>query len=170
VLLTAARHADVQLRVRLRAHAGCEQVGLVLRASAEGDRLLGLEFRLEPLRGTGVWLLRAPEGVERLSELDLNFKPERWYELEVTLNEGLLRTTLDGVEWGQVDLSEVDLPKEGAFGMRVVGEGAELEGGALLIGDGQTLITPDAVPSGSERALEALCLALLNTNEFVYVD
>ena len=78
---------------------------------------------------------------------------------------------LDGAPALEVDVGGLELAAEGGFGLRVLGEAAELAEAVLRTAHGSVhTISADPPDEPAQRALEALCLALFNLNEFVYVD
>lgn len=68
--------------------------------------------------------------------------------------------------------AEVDVLGPGRIGVSQWGEALALDG-LVLKSDALSAprdILADATPGAASRALESLCLALLNTNEFLTID
>jgi hypothetical protein len=169
--LPDARHADATLTARVLTRPGCVQFGLVLRAGEAADRLTGLEVRLEPEADLLAVVAHLPGESLRLAETPVELVADRRAAVGIALERGIVSVALDGEPVLMVDVAKLQLEAEGGFGLRVLGEAAELDQAALRTSDGSILpISPDPPDEPSQRALEALCLALLNSNEFVYVD
>jgi hypothetical protein len=77
---------------------------------------------------------------------------------------------LDGAVEPLLAATDPALPGRGRFGVRAWGDAFGLAD-VVLTADGRARAVPPDDPGAPEqRALQALCLALLNLNEFVYVD
>jgi hypothetical protein len=169
--LPGARHGDATLTARVLARRGCAQLGLVLRAGEAADHLTGLEVRLEPEADRLAVVAQLPGEARRLAEAEVALDFDRHVAVEIALERGVLSVALDGAPALEVRVDGLELAAEGGFGLRVLGEAAELDQAVLRAADGGVhAISADPPDPPAQRALEALCLALLNTNEFVYVD
>jgi hypothetical protein len=160
------------LETRVRLGSGCEQAGLIVRGRVDGDVFLGIEVRLLP-EGR-IEVMRHGEEVERLStrEVAVTRGPRgQWHLLRIELEGPRVSVWLDGTGT-ELTLADDRADFEGQLvGVRTVGGRLELDG--LRFGDGDALdrqVTPDSSGTPEFRALTSLCLALFNTNEFLYVD
>jgi hypothetical protein len=118
--------------------------------------------------------MRHGEEVERLStrEVAVTRGPRgQWHLLRIELEGPRVSVWLDGTGT-ELTLADDRADFEGQLvGVRTVGGRLELDG--LRFGDGDALdrqVTPDSSGTPEFRALTSLCLALFNTNEFLYVD
>ena len=89
--------------------------------------------------------------------------------IRVELSGGRARVWLGDEEVPLVDTGGAASPA-GAVGLRVVGGGMELHGLTVRSGGGSRVLGPDDPGSPETRALQWLCLTILNLNEMVYVD
>jgi hypothetical protein len=114
-----------------------------------------------------------------LAEAPAELEAERLHALRVELAGALVRVHLDQASDGAAAplLTGEDVSPAGAgrFGVRVVGEGVHLADVVLTpAGDAGPLapvrVAADDPGPPELRALESLCLALVNLNEFLYVD
>jgi hypothetical protein len=153
------------------ARPGCAQAGLVLRAGEAADRLTGLEVRLEPEADRLAVVAHLPGESRRLAETAVALAADRYAAIEIALERSILSVALDGASALEVDVGGLELAAEGGLGLRVLGEAFELDQAVLRMADGGVhAISADPPDEPAQRALEALCLALLNSNEFAYVD
>jgi hypothetical protein len=160
---------DVELSGRVRLRAGCRLAALLLRARPDQDVFVGLELRLDPQAGA-LELRRHAEEVELLARVDVPVRTDVWHDVRVVLEGARLRAWLDGEDAPRLDASvpASDLP--GSFGARTAGEAVEIDDLTLTTGGRSHRLQADDGGSPQQRALESLCLALLNLNEFVYED
>ena len=93
-----------------------------------------------------------------------------WLRLRAELAGPAVRVWSGGLAAPLIDVSGERLSGTGQLGVRVSGE--PLEFGSLSVETaGRTWpVEPDPAGPPADRALEALCLTLLNSNEFVYID
>jgi len=161
--------ADTRVLARVTLPTG-GVLGLVVSATRiGGDDLAGIELRLDVARGTATVLQHGVRETKVLSEREVAIEPDEPFGLVLSVNRGELTATLDGAEAAK--LSGV-AKFRGTFALRAYGQGGSLANLRVTDLVTQASLRPSADPAGPPalRALEALCLALLNLNEFVYVD
>ncbi|MCZ6598452.1 MAG: hypothetical protein O7B99_12490 [Planctomycetota bacterium] len=183
-----ARFADAVIECRVRLRTGCELGALVLRARPAGEVLAGLQVVLDLDAGRVQLAFVAAEAQDEavlaearheavlaearheavLAEAPGGLEPDQWQRLRVTLDGPRVRVSLDGK--AVLDVTDARLEGEGGLGLRAMGEAFDLDEVTIRTADGVVTVPPDEVGSPAERALESLCLTLLNLNEFVYVD
>lgn len=167
---------DVTLATRMQLHAGCEYASLCLRASVDGDDDLdGLEVRFEPAAGSSpgrVRLLLHGKETTTLAEAAAPVTVGQWHAVQVSAQGSRVQVRMDA-DAAAPPLLDVDaeaLPATGAVGLRTWGEALQLDELTVSSGGSVVHVAPDAAGPPARRALESLCLTLLNLNEFVYVD
>jgi hypothetical protein len=169
VVLDGFDAADTRVLARATLPTG-GVLGVVVSATRVGRNVIaGIELRLDVARGTATVVQHGMRESRVLSEREVAIEPDEPFGLVLRVNHGELTATIDGVEAAK--LSGVAKVR-GTFALRASGEGGSLAN--VLVTDlaTQAVRQPHADPPGPPalRALEALCLALLNLNEFVYVD
>jgi len=163
------RDGGVQARVAFR--DGCELGALLLRAAPDAGRFTGVEALLEPPTGRARLVLHAAGAAPRvLAEAKLAFEADRWRDLRFEVRGPSATLWLDGADEPLLTATDPALDGRGRFGVRAWGDAFSLVD-VLLTADGQARpVPPDDPGTPAQRSLQALCLALLNLNEFVYVD
>jgi hypothetical protein len=168
LLHATLRPLDLEARATVTLPAE-SAAGFLLRAAELGDEAGGLEVRLDLDAGDAVVLVHRAEDTIELARFPVVLAPGEPADVVVRLEGSELTVAVGGEALGSVEPVAVD---EGAFGLRGLGEGAWFEG--LTVTDLATGVTtalgPDDPGPPRMRALEALCLALLNLNELIYVD
>jgi hypothetical protein len=171
LLLEEPIFADGLVRARVALEPGCELAAVALRARAAGDVLAGLELVLD-VRAGEARLVALPEDEdappEVLARRELALEPGRAYELELELAGPRLDARLDGADLLSCDALPVEQP--GRLALRTCGDTLALEGLTILRGEDALAVAAPSLGDPSQRAFETLALAMLNLNEFVYVD
>ncbi len=169
-LLPAPLFDDVDLRTRVLLREGSDFGAVLLRAAIEGDVLVGLEVRLDPDAGRIDLIRQDASAAVPLASADVPVEWERWHDLRILLRGTRARVWFDGAGEPCLDHEDPLLPGRGALGVRTWGEAFLLDGLALEVNRQRVPVSPEGVGTPAQRALESLCLSLLNLNEFVYVD
>jgi hypothetical protein len=165
-LLDEPLFKDGELRARFSVSEGTPFVGWLLRAEARGDGFSGLQLFFD-LQGAELLLLQhttADAEPVLLGRASVELEPDRDYELTLGASGARVSLALDGVEL--LVCGDVALRARGQVGLRTWADGVELK--ALSVG-GEALPMPDS-GTPRERALAAVALVLLNSNEFHYID
>lgn len=161
--------ADGLVRLRARLGEGCELAGVLLRAAEQGGEALGLELVLDA--ELGEWRLVELRGPGRaalvLASAPIDFALDRTFEIVLELRGPYLgvrregQTTLEAAPLGRLGA--------GALGLRAWGGPLVIEDLAVRTVSRTLRVLPEPIDA-PRVAFESLTLALLNTNEFVYVD
>ncbi len=161
--------ADALVRLRIRLDEGCELAGVLLRASERDGEPVGLELVLDAALGEWrlVELLGPGLAPRVLADAPLDFTVDRTFELVLELRGAYLgvrregQTSLESARLGNLDA--------GALGLRALGGALVVEGLSVRTAAGELKLGPEPIDA-RRVAFESLALALLNANEFVYVD
>jgi hypothetical protein len=107
-----------------------------------------------------------------LAEAAAPVSVEQWHAVQVSAQGSRVQVRLDADAAAPplLDLNVDALPASGAVGLRTWGEALQLDDFTISSDGSVVHVAPDAVGPPARRALESLCLTLLNLNEFVYVD
>ncbi|MDB5313108.1 MAG: hypothetical protein JWO38_7310 [Gemmataceae bacterium] len=168
----------VEADVMLRSPGG--DAGLLIRAAALKDgpdelRAYNVNFHAGAIR-----LGRHDNNWRELKAVPFEVGVNKWHRVRVELTGGRVRITVDGAKDPQIDYTDPDPLPAGKLGLRSFGSKFAVRG-LRASADGKT-VTADLKPakpaapkavtgdSPQDKALAALCLVLLNVNEFVYVD
>jgi hypothetical protein len=160
---------NLRFSARLRPSAGNEIASLYLRARVVETWLAGIELRCEPAAGR-VSLWQVEKQAVKLGECALEWPAGAALSLAIELDGKRCTVRLGGAAEPQLVVEDERLYGSGSLGARAVGESFEFE-------DPRVECAGVAIDLGaSERrdplalGLESLCLALFNTNEFLYRD
>ncbi|MBM3984315.1 MAG: DUF1553 domain-containing protein, partial [Planctomycetes bacterium] len=170
-LLDGEDHRDASVAARMSFHGGCELGALLLRATPDEERALGVEARFEPPAGRAQLVLHVRDGEPVvLAEAPLAIEPDTWRDVRFEVRGTSASVWIDGATEPLLAATDPALAGQGGFGVRAWGDTLRLAD-VVLTADGRERVVPCEDPgTPAERSLEALCLALLNLNEFVYVD
>jgi hypothetical protein len=167
---------DGSLSARVQLSAGCDLAAIVLRATADGDVFSGVEVVLDPLAGQLRLVAHAGGETTVLGEAPAVLAPDTWHALRVEAAGPQLSVWLDDVgspDGPDAPLLRAAVPEaatSGHFGVRSWGEALHLAD-VRLTADGTTrTLQPDDPGTPEQRALQSLCLLILNLDEFLYVD
>jgi hypothetical protein len=174
-LCERARFRDGVLELGLSARRGTESFGLLLRSKAKEKFVIGVELRFLPEEERVELVHHREEDSVVIASASYALEAERRHELRAVLEGERVRVWLrqEGAPETEAPLLDArDVPPlvGGAFGVRLWGGEVELDGVRVTAGDGLLTVAPDASGPPERRALESLCLTLLNLNEFLYVD
>jgi mono/diheme cytochrome c family protein len=170
-LLEGEAFADASLSARCAFRAGCELGAVLLRAEPHAGGFTGVEALFEPAEGrVRLVLHEAGAGPRVLAEAGADLGFERWHDLRFEVAGSTVRLWLDGAAQPLLEASDPALPGRGRLGLRAWGDAFRLAGVTLSAGGSTRAVPPDERGTPEQRGLQSLCLALLNLNEFVYVD
>ena len=180
-LLREPLFADGVLSGRMRLTAGCRYGAVQLRAQPEGELTSGLELVVDPAAQELRLVELGPPAADPpaadpevepplrvLARVDAPVEPDVWSAFELRAEGGRL-----SVRWRDLVTldAEVTVRRPGHLGLRSWGESLELADLELALpGTDPRPLWPDDPGTPDQRALESLCLALLNTNEFLTVE
>ncbi len=164
---------DGEVRARVEVRPG-GSLGLLVRAGTNDvEEPTGLELRLDRDAGRARFLQHDAEESRVLAEFPVSLVGP--VELRFSFAGPALALAIDGAPAGAAEAAGG--APGGAFGLSALGEGGQLEHLTVLRRSSGSDDLAAAAPLGPDdpgpprqRALEALCLALLNLNAFLYVD
>ena len=166
--------ADVTLDGQLQLAAGCDHATFLLRMEPSGVHGLGLAVVFDAVAGELRLVERtlsdeAEPGADVLARVTADIEPDRAHAFRIELEGRHLRVELDGATLLE---TEVDHVQPGHIGLGQWGETLSVHD--FLVHspqlDAPLTLTHGTTATPAQRALESLCLALLNTNEFLTVD
>jgi hypothetical protein len=167
------------LHVELRVGEGVTLASLLFNARAQGDGFSGLELRFDPAAAT-VALVRhdAPAGDDALpgdpavlAEAPFALTPGAWHPVTLLSDGNTLWVTTGYDGTPVLEHADPALGGEGLVGTRVWGGGLDLRLATVLNQGAEELeLLPFDFVDPDVAALRSLALALLNSNEFLYVD
>jgi hypothetical protein len=165
-LLDAPTLADGEVRARLRVAEGTPFVGWLLRSSQHGTGFVGLQALMDLEAGELLLLQHGAAEAEPLvlARGPLELEPGREYDLTLRMSDSALEVELDGSS--QLTCRGITRVVAGQVGLRTWGDGVEL---SMLSVGGEPVPMPQR-GTPRERALTAVALVLLNSNEFHYID
>lgn len=165
-LWDAVEFAEGEVSARLRLRGDAPFGSVVIRASEKNDGLVGLELRIE--RDRARLLSHEETETHELGAFAASFAG-RAVDLRARLVAGRISITFDGAESPAIDTADPTPGTAGRAGFRTRDAGIEVS--ALRVETGgarHDFRIP--TPSAHERALAAVALVLVNSNEFVIVD
>lgn len=170
-LWPAEKFANATVSARVTLHTAFESGGLLLRATADGDRPRGYEVTFDP-RGQRVSLRRLGTNTVTLAEAAASVPTGTSFPVRAEIAGATIRLWLDKSPNPTLVASDPQpLAQPGHLGMRVWGAALGVDDLRLTSGGQEIVVLPGAdVSDPNRRALEAFCLLLLNLNEVVYVD
>ena len=165
-LLDEPAFVDGLVEARLSVAEGTPFVGWLLRARVRDGGFVGLQvfFDQEQQELSLLQHFAADAEPQVIERAALELVPGREYELVLRLEADRLAVELDGVE--RLGHDAVTQLAPGSLGLRTWGDGVELT--ELRVGGEDVPMPERGTPR--ERALTAVALVLLNSNEFHYID
>jgi len=164
-----ATSEDFTLHAGLRMSAGCEVASLYLRAHIRETWIAGLELRFDPRVGE-LSLWRVDEAAQQLAAAHAAMPFDVVLPLSVELRGGRCTVRMGESEDAQLDVTDPRISGRGTLGARAVGAAIDLVAPRLEARGGVREVAAAQRRAPLELALESLCLALFNTNEFLYRD
>jgi len=170
-LWDAVRLADGVVTARVTLGAAAERAGLLVRGRIAGDLYQGYEVALDPRAGR-MAVLRHGGRVDTLGERPLPAGATDRLPVRVELAGSTIRVAVGD----SPTLVEVDDPQPltdaGQVGLAAWGADVSVDELAVETAEGRWEVAP---PDGqgqlaARRALQSLCLLVLNLNEMFYVD
>jgi hypothetical protein len=172
-LWTGAEFSGGVIEAKLMLHRAAEFASLLFRASATNGVQHGYELALDARQQT-VLLRRHSTNVVVLAEAAVPIHVAISHGVKIEVGDSEIRVWLDG---GEKPLLAVNDPgpivQPGLVGIRTWGAAVSVDALAFSVGAQNFDVLADAAnrtKAPRERALESLCLMLLNLNELVYVD
>ncbi len=172
-LWTGAEFADGTIEAKLMLHRAVEFASLLFRSSATHGVQRGYELALDA-RQQKLILRRHTTNVVTLAEATATIRVTVPQWVKVEARDAQIRVWFDGAATPAITAVDPDpITSPGRVGIRAWGSAMSLDELTLNTG-GRTFNATETIANAPkrvhERALEALCLTLLNLNEFVYVD
>lgn len=164
------RFWDGEVQCRIRFVEGATLAALIVRAVRIEDDYAGSQVVLDrEAQEARIEVIDTPRTEARIvARAAIAVDPVRWYELRLQAMGSRLTAWIDGASILEAEVP-AGVPGEGELGVRVLGDAVSID--ALTItGEQRIEIAPPLADTPAERALDSLCLLLLNLNEFVYVD
>ena len=183
VLMTAAKQTDIKVSGRIKLEQSVENVGILLRANANGTDNTGYEIHFD-IQHNELLIRRHAKEIKTLAKRGL--RPSfGWHNFRAELAKGELRFWLgDNKEPILTAKDESPIEGEGHIGIRAWGGAVRTDGLKLHLAkhdvlvneinptlsiDGQ-LIAQTQAGLIKRRALQDLCSVMFNISEFVYID
>jgi len=175
----AASFVDGSVEAELFLRGATELAAVVVRGLPAGERLAerftGYELVFTPPLKS-VELRRATaDGVRVLAAASHPLEPDAWVHVRLSIERGRLSATLDHAAAPLLEAVDPEpLDRPGHVGLRTWGASLTARGLTLTPAGAAALRIDSAAPpdlrTADGRARRDLCLVILNTNEFLYVD
>ena len=180
-ILKQPRFRDGAVKARMFVERGSELSSLLLRSAPDDGGVTGVEVRVDCEAGRVALLLH--EGSDAggdagadagagaglmLAQADADLGFERGFDLRVRMDGPRVRVWIDGSPC--LDESDPRLSRTGKVGVRTWGAGLRLAQLDIKLAEGLIPALDGEAGSTDREALEFLCLALFNLNEFLHVD
>jgi hypothetical protein len=178
----ALANGVVEAEVMLRGTAG--DAGLILRVSQPTDGVdsltaYNINFKTNLLR-----LGKHENNWKQLASAPLRLETGRWHPVQVRLDGPRIRIYVDGATQPQIDFVDPSPLGPGNVGLRTFNASFALRNLKVTSGQrrwaadfsgerpepGASAAAKPAAIDSRQRALESLCLLILNLNELVYID
>lgn len=159
---------DGTLRARLKQRGDAPFASLLLRASARGDVVEGVEVRMDR-DATRILLHGGAEATRELARAEPLPDLSGWTDLRILAEGARIEVFAGGAAEPLAVAADAAIPSSGACGIRTWGDGVALQQLEVASASG-THSLPIADEPAARRALEALALALLNSSEFITAD
>ena len=175
-LWNGGEFADAVLSGECLLQKGCEQAGILLRATTRGTTAHGCELRIDAQRGV-VTLVRHGDEAHELARTAFAWPADFWIPFRFEVMGDKVRASVGGAQ--TIEATDANPPVgAGRVGARAWGAAMSLKGLTLTAGGVERRILPDeelpGAPTAGERAAreatEAFAHLLLNLNEFLYCD
>ncbi len=170
-LWPAEKFADGAISARVTLHTAFESGGLLMRATAEGDRPRGYELTFDP-RDQLVDIRRLGTNIITLAQATTSIPTGTSFEVKVEMAGATIRVWLnDSPNPTLLATDPQPILRPGLVGVRAWGAALSIDDLRLTTGGQEVAVVPGAeVSDPDRRALESFCLLLLNLNEAIYVD
>jgi hypothetical protein len=177
-LWQGATFTDGEIRGQLRFGKETELVTLMVRANAAGEAWSGIGITLVP-RASRVELRQRNGNDEKTTSLPIQLPAGEWVNFRLQTNGPRLQVWLGTAKNAVFDRDDSRLPEAGKFGVAAWGGPVALrhvliESAGQLHDVAKETLAGDGLTAGARlarhRALVSLCQAILNVNEFVYID
>lgn len=173
VLWQAVELGDGVIQGRLKMHNASELATLLVRASPRDASWQGYGIELDA-RSETLKLVRRGEKTESLAGVDLHIPVGVWQDFRIELIGNCLRFWIDSATDPIIDVRDAAAVKSGRLGVSTWGGSLSLNNVMIAADGGHWDLARHEAASDQQRArdesLAALCLVVLNSNEFVYVD
>ena len=171
-LWSGTTFTDGVIEAKMLLPTSSEFAGVLLRATADGDACRGYEIVFDSRRQR-IALRRHDAELATVAEADAHIPVGKSFPVRIEIVGSRVRVSLHGEPLPVLDaLDDKPIATAGQIGVRTWG-------GSLILADLAVTTLSDggeriAVPSGAaepkRRALQSLCLLVLNLNETMYVD
>jgi hypothetical protein len=174
---------DGTVETEIRPQSGGD-VGLLVRVNHARDGVDSLDGYNINLSGNRLRLGRHQQNWRELTSVPLEKSTDGWQRLRVVMTGARLQVFVGQSETPAIDFIDPEPLPSGKIGFRTFGCKAEFRG-IKAITDGKTHVPAEINPEVEDamiavigtlpdltrqRALEAMCLLILNLNEVIYVD
>jgi mono/diheme cytochrome c family protein len=174
----------VEAEFKLRGTAG--DAGLVLRVNQPTDGVDALQGYNINFKTNSLRLGRHDNNWRQLASVPIKLPPNQWHRVKVTLDGPRIRIYVNGASQPQIDHVDNNPLPSGLVGMRTFNADcafrnikvsaagkqwtADFKPTARPVSSGPKLSQQASRKTSEQRALESLCLLILNLNELLYVD
>lgn len=171
-LCDAGQYTDGTIEARLKLHKASERGVLIVRGVLNDDLYHGYALVFQPRAQTISLERHDGKDVRVLASARAEFACDQWISNRIEVTGAHVRVWLNGDSNPVLDVTDPDpIDGPGNVGVSTWGAALTLDSLKLTTG-GQTRVLSNAPdPRWAERsARAAMCLMILNLNEFVYVD
>lgn len=170
---TGSKVGDGQLSGKLMLHNATRFGSLLISGGAAGELFEGTEIRFDPGGQRVVVLQHAEDKLEEVTSLPLEMATSRWIDFKLVVKGSSLRLSLGTNQ--SSPLLDITLPKPKAtthFGVAVSRGAMSLDDFIIETDEERFEVSNHGLtPTSPElKAIQALCVVLMNTNEFLYID
>jgi hypothetical protein len=160
------------MELQFMLHSTAQLGGLLLRATPIKEGMRGYDVTFDPRAGTATLRRHDEKGATVLAQSKSATGTGHWYNLRVEATGPRIRVWL-----GEKQLLDTTDPKPiadpGRIGIRTWGAPSSARNWSVKIDDKKMVVNGERRFNQDEakrEALRAFCLAVLNLNEFVYID
>jgi mono/diheme cytochrome c family protein len=165
---------DAVIECEISLHQASELGGVIFRARPQGDEFIGYDLSLDPRHHQAVLRRHTDKELQVLAEAKTPVDLNEAHRLKIEASGARIRVWLDGTVAPLIDVTDSrPLTKPGQLGLRAWGAGLSVRELFVRTAGKSTRVDSDkplSMEAARRQALQALCLVILNLNEFVYVD
>jgi mono/diheme cytochrome c family protein len=169
---------DGEIEGKIQLHATAQMGGILVRANPLANGMRGYAIDFDPRAGTAAIRRHDEKGVSVLAQAKCDVRTGGWYDFRIAVAGGRVQVWLREADSKPMPLlveanDPQPIKESGRFGLRAWGAAVSARDLVVRIGAERKIVQGEREFQGSaaqRQALRALCLVMLNLNEFVYVD
>jgi mono/diheme cytochrome c family protein len=169
------KFGDGSMETQFMLHSTAQLGGILLRATPIKGGMRGYDMAMDPRAGTITLRRHDEKGATVLAQARHSLATNRWYKLRIEAAGPRIRCWVG--ERPVAPLLDAADPKPilgpGQTGIRTWGAASSAKDWSVRIGNSQAVVNGERhfnQTQARQQALRAFCLAMLNLNEFVYID